>query len=250
MATSTTWTGSTTAPTTSRYNLADLWKQYNPNLVQSNYDPNQQTKYSDAESGAIAQLSNIIKYGGYSPEQSQSMFQGIMAPVTEQAEESRRSAEADAYSRGLGQSSVLSRSYGDIDKSVLSQAQQAMGQITEQGAAQVLPAVQAVQSGQQNLMQMQQSQSQFNAQLAQEKENLAAQLNMHSGDLSVAIAQINSTAEMSDADRQVELQKIMNQFNLDATQMQLLQDQAKKDRWASFFANLLGSGASVLGAVL
>ena len=243
------WQGSKTAPTTQRYNLADLWKQYNPQAVQSSFDPNQETKYSGAETGAIGQLSNIIKYGGYSPEQKQTMFSGMMAPVTQQAEQARIGAEADAYSRGLGQSGVLSRSYGDIDKQVMASGAQAMGNIEAQGAGMVLPAIQATQQGQQQLLQMMQQQSQFNAQLAQEKEQLSAQLNMHAGDLQVAITQINAAADMSDADRAMELQRIMNQFNLDATQMQIVQEQARKDRWASFFANLLGGGAAAAGTI-
>jgi len=240
------WQGPTVAPTTQKQTLN--WQQYNPQLVQSSWNPNQQTAYSGAEGGAIQQLSNILQYGGYSPEQKQTMYSGMMAPVYQQAEEARRQTEADAYSRGLGQSGVLSRGYGDIDKQLLSSGQQAMGQIEAQGAAQVMPAIQTVQQGQQNLLQMTQAQSQFNAQLAQEKEQLAAQLNMHTGDLQMALNQINATLEMSDADRQVQLQQIMNQFNLDAAQMEMLQNEAKKDRWSSFFANLLGGAARVGGA--
>jgi len=243
-----TWEGSKTAPTTQRQSFT--WKPYNPQQVQSAWNPNQPTAYSGAEGGAIASLANIIKYGGYSPEQKQTMYGGMMAPVYQQGEEARRAAEADAYSRGLGQSSVLSRGYGDIDKQLMASGQQAMGQIEAQGAAQVMPAIQATQQGQQNLLQMQQAQSQFNAQLQQSHEQLAAQLNMHGGDLQMALNQINATLEMSDADRQVQLQQIMNQFNLDVTQMEMLQNEAKKDRWSSFFSNLLGGGAEILGGAL
>jgi len=62
------------------------------------------------------------------------------------------------------------------------------------------------------------------------------------------MSRINATLEMSDADRQVELQRIMNQFNLDATQMEIVQNEAKKNRWSSFFSNLLGGAAEVGGA--
>jgi hypothetical protein len=75
-------------------------------------------------------------------------------------------------------------------------------------------------------------------------------MSMSTGDLQAAIAKINSTAEMSDADRAVQLQQIMNQYNLDASKMEALQNEAKKDRWANFFSNLIGSGASVAGAAL
>ena len=242
------WQGSTTAPTTQRQTLD--WKPYDPKLIQSIWNPNQQTAYSGAEQNAISQLANIIQYGGYSPEQKQTMYQGMMAPVQYQAEEARQRAEADAYSRGLGQSSVLSRSYGDIDRGLTDAALQARGQIEAQGAAQVLPAIQTVQQGQQNLLQMMQAQQQFNANLAQQREQLATQLNMHSGDLQAVIAKINATLDMSDADRAVQLQQIMNQFNLDAAQMEMLQNEAKKDRWSSFFSNLIGSAAAVGGGYL
>lgn len=242
------WQGSTTAPTTERKTLD--WKPYDPKLIQSAWNPNQQTAYSGAEGNAISQLANIIQYGGYSPQQQQTMYQGMMAPVQQQAEEARRQTEADAYRRGLGQSSVLSRGYGEIDKQLMASGQQAMGQITAQGAGMVLPAIQTVQQGQQNLLQMAQAHQQFNAQLAQQREQLAVQLNMHGGDLQMALNQINAAMDMSDADRQVQLQQIMNQFNLDSAGMDILQNEAKKDRWSSFFSNLLGGGANVLGGYL
>ena len=240
------WAGPTTAPTTSRYNLG--WTSYDPKLIQSAWSPEQKTAYSDAEGSAISRLASLIQQGGYSPEQKQMMYGGRMAPVYQQAEESARQTEADAYSRGLGQSGVLSRGYGDIQKQVLASGQQTMGQIEQEGAGMVMPAIQATQQGQQHLMEMIQGQSQFNAQLAQEKEQLATQLNIQAGDLQMTLNQLNAAMDMSDADRQVELQRIMNQFNLDATQMKILQDQAKKDRWASFFANLIGGGAEAAGA--
>ena len=330
------WEGSKTAPTTQKqtlnYNpyqvqpgqpvkmdwnpyqvqpgqpLASQWQAYDPQQVQSSWNPAAQTAYSGAEQGAIAQLAGIIQQGGYSPEQKQTMYGGMMAPVYQQGEEARRAAEADAYRRGLGQSSVLSRSYGDIDKQLMASGQQAMGQIEQQSAGMVLPAIGAIQQGQQNLLGLTQQQAEANARLAMEREGLATQesiagggfetslaqtgaqneiarqqiaanlsmtegelqtsvakmnaelalsrqelsakLNMHENDLKVAMNQINATLEMSDADRQVQLQQIMNQFNLDAAQMEMLQQEAKKDRWSSFFSNLLGGGAEILGGAL
>jgi len=287
------WQGSTTAKTTERQSLnwkprqvgqiqpvsLGGWQAYNPQQAQSAWNWGQQTPYAGVEQNAIAQLANIIQYGGYSPEQKQTMYTGMMAPVQQQAEEARRQAEADAYSRGLGQSGVLSRSYGDIDQQLLASGQQARGQIEAQGAAQVLPAIQAIQQGQQNLQQMGLQQALSNAQLAQQREalasqlslgsgelaaqmaqtnaqialgreELATQLNMHQGDLERAIDQINATLDMSDADRQLELQRIMNQFNLDTAQLEMVQNEAKKDRWANFFGNLIGGGATVAGAAL
>ena len=216
-----------TASSGPRYGMGD-WQQYNPNTAQANYNPD-----------AMSRLSDIIRHGGYSPEQKQTMLGGAMAPVYEQAREAGQRAEGDAYSRGLGQSGVLSRSYGDIERGVSGSMATIAGQIEQQGAAQVMPAIQNMMQGEQ-----------FNASLRQEKENLAAQLNMHSGDLQVALNKINSAMDMSDADRAVTLAQMQNQYNLDASQMEMLQNEAKKDRWSSFWANLMGSGAMVAGAAV
>jgi len=243
-----TWQGPTTAPKTERQTLD--WTAYEPKLIQSTWTPSEQTPYSGAESGAIARLADIIKYGGYSPEQKQTMLAGAMQPVYQQAEEAGRQATGSAYARGLGQSGVLQRSLTDIQKGVGSSLAQLAGNIEQQSAAQVLPAIQTVQTGQQNLQQMAMAQAQYNAQLAQEREQLAANLNMKAGDLQTAIDQINATLDMSDADREVTLAQIRNQFNLDATKMEILQNEAKKDRTVSFFSNLLGGGFDILGGWL
>jgi hypothetical protein len=55
---------------------------------------------------------------------------------------------------------------------------------------------------------------------------------------------------MSDADRQVKLAEIMNNYQLDATKLQVLQEEAKKDRIASFWSNLLGGAMTATGGVL
>lgn len=284
------------------------WQPYDPKAIPSTYNFGQPTPYSGIESNAISQLSNIIQYGGYSPEQKQAMIQGAMAPVYQGAEEARQRTEADAYARGLGQSSVLSRGYADIDQSVLAALAGITGQIEQQGAGMIMPAIQAAQVGQQNLQQMMSAQAeaeagrgmtreqlltqlniaggelesglvrtgaeldvarqqiaaqlnmtegelmtsiaQMNAELALSRQKLSAELNMHEGDLQMALNQINATLEMSDLDRQMELQRIMNQFNLDGAKMEMLQNEAKKDRWSSFFSNLIGGGAEVLGGYL
>jgi len=242
------WQWPTYTPTTQKQTLT--WQPYQPQAQTVDWSAATQTPYSGAESGAIAKLAEILKYGGYSPEQKQTMLSGAMQPVYQQAEEAGRSATGSAYARGLGQSGVLQRSLTDIQKGVGSNIAQLAGQIEQQGAAQVMPAIQAVQTGQQNLQQMMLNQAQYNAQLAQERESLATQLNMKAGDLQTAIAQINATLDMSDADRQVKLAEIMNNYNLDATKLEVLQREAQKDRISSFFANLLGGGANVLGGLL
>ncbi len=242
------WQWPTNTPTTQRQTLT--WKPYEPQKQTVDWSATGQTPYSGVEGGAIARLADIIKYGGYSPEQKQTMLTGAMQPVYQQAEEAGRQATGSAYARGLGQSGVLQRGLTDIQKGVGSSVAQLAGQIEQQGAAQVMPAIQAAQTGQQNLQQMMLNQAQYNANLAQQREELATQLNMKSGDLQTAIAQINATLDMSDADRQVKLAEITNQYGLDAAKLEALQQEAKKDRWSNFFANLLGGAATVGGAAL
>lgn len=173
------------------------------------------------------------------------MLTGAMQPVYQQAEEAGRQATGSAYARGLGQSGVLQRSLTDIQKGVGSSIASLAGQIEQQGAAQMMPAIQAVQTGQQNLQQMMLNQANYNADLAQRHEQLAGELNMKQGDLETAMAQINATLDMSDADRKVKLAEIQNQYQLDATKIEVLQREAQKDRVASFFSNLLGGAADI-----
>jgi hypothetical protein len=237
------WKWPTYTPTTQNQTLN--WTPYQSQTVQSAWSPTAQTPYSGTEQSAIAKLADIIKYGGYSPEQKQTMLTGAMQPVYQQAEEAGRQATGNAYARGLGQSGVLQRSLTDIQKGVGSSIASLAGQIEQQGAAQLMPAIQATQTGQQNLQQMMLNQANYNADLAQRHEQLAGELNMKQGDLETAMAQINATLDMSDADRQVKLAEIQNQYQLDATKLQVLQQEAQKDRVASFFSNLIGGAADI-----
>ena len=226
----------------------NTYDPYKPKTVQSGFDPNAPTKYSGAEQSAIERLTNIVKYGGYSPEQKQTMFKGQMAPIREEANVARERAQADAYSRGLGQSGVLSRGYGAIDKSVLAQGALLRGQIEERGAAMVPQAIQSVQAGQAQYQEMKQQADQFNANLRQEKENLSVKLGMHAGDLQVMVDKINATIQMDAANREVELTKIMNQFNLGVAEMQQAREIADADRQSDLWGNILGGVASIAGA--
>jgi hypothetical protein len=238
----------TNTPTTPRQTLT--WDPYKPQLIKTDWDFAAQTPYSGAESGALAKLNEIIKYGGYSPETKQTMLTGAMQPVYQQAETASEAATRNAYARGLGQSGVMQRSLTDIQKGVGSSMAQIAGGIEQQSAAQVMPAIGAVQSGQQNIQQMLLNNAKYNADLAQEREQLATTLNMKLGDLQVAISELNSTLDMSDADRQVKLTEIANNYNLDATKLEVLQEEAKKDRTAGLWASLLGGAMNVTGGVL
>jgi hypothetical protein len=242
------WKWPTSTPTTPRQTLT--YDPYKPQLIKTDWDSAAQTPYSGAESGAIAKLAEIIKYGGYSPETKQTMLTGAMQPVYQQAETASEAATRNAYARGLGQSGVMQRSLTDIQKGVGSSMAQLAGGIEQQSAAQVMPAIGAVQTGQQNLQTMILNNAKYNADLAQGREELATSLNMKQGDLQTAINQINATLDMSDADRQVKLAEIQNNYQLDATKLQVLQEEAKKDRIASFWSNLLGGAMTATGGVL
>jgi len=224
---------------TPRYNKTT--KTYDPNA-----DMTGKSEYSGAETSAVGRLNSIIAHGGYSPEQKQTMIQGAMAPVYDAAEVAKKKAEADAYARGVGQSSVLSRSYGDVDKSVLSNLAQITGNVEKEGADKVNESIQLVQSG-----------AAQKADYQAQKAQLAAQLNMNDSQMDQAFAQINSAADANDADRMLQYDKIKNDYNLSQAQFDLLVAQAKndqyqteKDRKANFWANIIGSAASVAGAAI
>jgi hypothetical protein len=229
-----------TAPTgTKRY--TPTTKTYDPTA-----DMTGNTKYSGTEDSAVSRLNSIIANGGYSPEQLAKMTEGAMAPVYQQAAKAKEASQGDAYSRGLGQSSVLSRSYGDIDSAVLGNMAQLSGDFTKQGADMVPQAIQLAQSGAGQYLDYQKS-------LAQIK----AQLNMNDAQMEEAFARINSTADQSDADRQLSFDKMKNDFNLSDAQLQLLVQQAENDRKykssqaeQDFWSNLIGSIASLGGTAL
>jgi protein-disulfide isomerase-like protein with CxxC motif len=218
------------------------------------YDPNQDmtgvTPYSNTQTSAIDKLNSIITNGGYSPEQQQSMIAGAMAPVYQQAQQQKLTAQGDDYARGLGQSTVLNNDYSKIDQNTQSNLATITGQVTKEGADQVLPAIQAVQSGTGQYLQNQQA-----------KAQLAAQLNMNDQQMEMAMDQLNNAASQSDADRQLTYDKMMNDFNLSSAQLNLLVQQAENDRKAKeaqagtdFISSLLGSvlgvGGTVLGKVI
>ena len=239
-----TFKGSTVGP------QAKTWNINAPNQVQTGYNP-QATQYGGAEGSAIARLNQIIAQGGYSPEQQTQLAQPGINTILEEAERQRTAAKGDAYSRGLGQSGVLSRSYGDIDRSTQGSIGQLMGDIQAQGAQMVPGAVQQVQQGQS----MAQEQAFREADLRQQHEQLAAQVGLGAADLEMALSQLNASIDMGNADRELETQRLQSQYNLSRSQAQAVyeqalmeRDQAGRDRTSNFFANLLGGGVDLLTA--
>jgi hypothetical protein len=218
------------------------------------YDPNQdmtgQTAYSGVETSAVQKLNDIITNGGYSPQQTQTMVAGAMAPIYDQATAAKKAATEDAYARGLGQSTILANNNTDIDKSVLSQLANITGQVTQQGANMVPTAIQEVQSGQAAALDNQ-----------YKKAQLAASLNMNDQQMELAMDQLNNAASQSDADRQLTYQNLQNQYNLSSEQLDLLIQQAENDRkikesqsgidlFTSILGSLTGLGGTILGSAL
>jgi len=245
--------------------LNPSWQAYQPSKVQTGYTVNQgnvmQTPYTPMQGGVNKALSGMLQGGGYSPQAKQTMYAGAMAPVQEEAQKQREQAQADAYSRGLGGSGVLSRSYGNIDQSVLSRSAEVSGGIeaaSAQNAAQnVLNAIGAYQSGQASqqdiqlsLEQMRQQNATTNAQLSQQYEQLKAQTNLDDRNMQLMLAQLEQAAYKTGADQELAWSQLRN---LSAAQLEqgkwVAEQQAKSKNmefWGSLISNIIGSGA-ILG---
>lgn len=223
------------------------WDSYNPDNYGGFYDPNKANKYSGAESTMIDRLTGMVKHGGYTPEQKKAMYQGSMQNVYREADQARERVQNDAYARGLGQSSVLSRGYGDIDQAVLAESARVSGELERDSAQMGMEAMTKIQQGEQIAQQYAMEANQF-------KQNLMAQLNMNEGQLNMALNQINSAIDMDTANREMQFTQIMNDFNLNRAELEIMQVQAEKDRKASFWSNLIGgtigAGGNILGSML
>ncbi len=225
-----TWQG--TDPTaTNRYKRTT--KTYDPNT-----DMTGQTDYDSAQKSAVDKLNEIIANGGYSDTDKQKMIAGAMAPIYQQSDQQRTATQEDDYARGLGNSTVLNNYYGKIDQNVMSQLANITGQVTKEGADMVPQAIQLTQSGAGQQLDFQKA-----------KAQLMADTNMNEAQIEQAYAAINSAADKSDADRQVTLENIKNQYNLSDEQLKLMEDQAKQSADSDLTSNLLGSGASILGKI-
>lgn len=214
-------------------NQTKNWGNYDPVKNGGFYDPNAINKYSNAESSAIDRLTGMAQNGGYTQEQKKSMYDGAMINVNNEADRMKEFAKNDNYARGLGQSSVLSRNYGEIDKGVLDQSRQISGSIESESSQMGMDAIGKIQQGEEIAQKYAMEASQY-------KHSLMSQLQMNENEMQMALNKINSTIDMDNAGRELEYTKIRNQFNLDTTQMQSMIAQAERDRKASFWANLAG----------
>ena len=227
----------------------------NPDLANIDYTGDSQlwkTGYSGAEQSAIERLLSIIKYGGYSPEQKQAMLNAGMTPINQEATAANTAATNSAYARGLGQSGVLSRSYGQIEGQKQDALTKLVGGIEAQSAAAVQPAIESIQQGVTSERNAKIQYEQIKADVAEKKAALATQLGMKQADIEMLMKQLNDTLYMSDADRAVKMAEIQNTFNLNEDQMKQAKETADADREANFWANLLGglfgAGGSILGS--
>ena len=223
----------TTAEKQNVQNYEKNWTTYDPEKNGGFYDPTQSNKYTNAESSAINKLTAMAENGGYTDEQKNAMYNSAMTSVNNEADAMRESAKNDAYSRGLGQSSVLSRSYGDIDKSVLDQASTIKGNIESESAQMGMDAIEKIQAGEATAQQYAMEANQY-------KQNLMAELSMNENELQMTLNQINSAIDMDNANRELELTKIKNDFNLTTAQMEQAIALADAQNSANFWANVTG----------
>lgn len=110
------------------------------------------TSYDPMQGGVMAKLAQLMKGGAYTAEGKQKMIAGAMAPVREEAELMKQQAAEGAYARGLGQSGVLSRSEGLIDKATLARMAEVTGTVelaaAENSTKVAFDAITAYQQGQ------------------------------------------------------------------------------------------------------
>lgn len=206
------------------------------------YDPRRfnaaDSRYGTSEGQGITALGNIVSQGGFSPEQTQRMAQGFETALSQGGEDARLRARQNLAARGVLDSGAALRTLGNIDRDEALARSQFYGGMAQEGARQVIPAAQTLQAG-----------TQLEAERLQNYNALKAQLSMTDAQLQTTLQQINATLDMSDADRELRLAEIANQYNLDRQSMLALQDQAQRDRRASFFSNLFGGALGAAGQI-
>ena len=248
------------------------WKPYQPTQASTGWSINKgdvtTTPYTPMQGDVMSKLSELMGGGAYTPEGKQKMIAGAMAPVREEAERMKQGATEDAYARGLGQSGVLSRSQGEIDKATLARMAEVTGGV-EQAAAEnasrnAFAAIQAFQQGQAseqevslNIERMKSENARADAELAQRHEELKAQISLDDRQMQIMLAELEQAAYKTNADRELAEMQIMNNFNLSAAQLDLAKEvaianvkQANRDWWGNLIANIIGAGATVTGGLL
>ncbi len=217
------------------------WKPYEPSKVSTGWsiDPGvKQTSYDPMQGDVMNRMGALMRGEAYTPEGKQKIIGGAMAPVREEATRMKQQATEGAYARGLGQSGVLQRSHGEIDRSTLARMAEVTGGVekwgTERSIQDAFSAITAFQQGQASerdvnlaIEQMKLQNAQTNAQAAQDYENLKAQINLDDRNMQIMIAQLEQAAYQTDADREVAEMQIRNNFNLSVAQLELAKDIAR-----------------------
>ena len=236
------------------------WKPYQPTQASTGWSIDKgvkQTPYSPLQGDVMSRMGQLMRGEAYTPEGKQKIIGGAMAPVQEMAAQMKQGATEDAYARGLGQSGVLSRSKGEIDRSTMARMAEVTGDVerwaTENAGKDAFAAIQAFQTGQANeqdvnlsIEKMRLENAQSNAELAQKHEELKRLTNLDERDMELALAELEQAAYKTDVDRELAEMKIKNDFNLSAAELELFKEvaimegkQANSDWWNDFIGNVI-----------
>jgi hypothetical protein len=224
---------------------------FNPNTIntalpQQLKAASSSTPYDTAQTSAIQKLYDIANNGGYTPAQINTFMTGTEAGLQPQIDAAKLAAKNDAYARGLGGSSVLSANYANIDKGKIASLAQALAGYTQQGAAMVPGAISAIQQGVSSNQNLALQYNQMQMDLEKQKNDFAQQIGMDRATSQRFYDQLAATVSMSNADREVAMRQLQQQYNLTEDQIAAAKEIADQQSATSFFSNLLGSGAALL----
>ncbi len=237
------------------------WKPYQPTQASTGWSIDKgdvtKTAYSPLHGDVISTLAQQMKGGAYTPEGKQKMITGAMTPVHEMAAQMKQGATEDAYARGLGQSGVLSRSKGEIDRTTLARMAEVTGRVekdaAENASRNAFAAITAFQTGQANeqevklsIERMRLENAQADADLAQKHEELKRQINLDDRQMQIMLSQLEQAAYMTDVDREQFEMQVRNNYNLSKAQIELGKEvaiaeikQANRDWWNDFIGNAI-----------
>jgi len=218
------------------------YKAYNPDTAGVQNIAGSATGYESAQGSAIKQLSDMITNGGLSAQQKATYYNAGAGTINDTAAAQKEAAQQDAYARGLGQSGVLSRSYGNVDKNTQQSLANLQADIESKSEASLADAISKVQSG----IKSQQETALQKAQLAQQGEELRATLAMDENNYTKFMTQLKSTESMSNADRELALEKLAADYGLSKEEL----DQAKEQADREFWGDILGGGISGIASLL
>ncbi|MBW8017866.1 MAG: hypothetical protein FVQ82_16980 [Planctomycetes bacterium] len=236
------------------------WKPFQPTQASTGWSIDKgvkQTPYSPMQGDVMRTMAERMRGEAYTPEGKQKIIGGAMAPIHEMAAQMKQGATEDAYARGLGQSGVLSRSKGEIDRSTMARMAEVTGDVerwaTENAGKDAFAAIQAFQTGHASeqevnlsIEKMRLENAQFNAELAQKHEELKAQINLDDRQMQIMLSQLEQAAYMTDVDREQFEMQIRNNYNLSKAQIELGKEvaiaeiqQANRDWWNDFIGNVI-----------